>query len=385
MTINTREAVVLSKIESTYGVDSTPSGSANAVLCKMPTVTPIEATELSRDIIKPYLGGIQKLLAGIYSKVDVEVELAASGTAGTPPPCGALLRSCGLSETILAAAVTGTATAGTLNTITLAAGSSAVDNAYDNMTLNLTGGTGSGQSAVIQSYVGATKVATFTAPLVTAPDATTVYAIPKQVVYAPITTNFESSVNYFYFRDLLHKLTGSRGTFTLAMASMTIPLFKFSLQGLFNPVVDGSHPQPVLTNWKIPLTVNNANTVNPVVMGYGGSVISDFNFDLGNVVKYENWVGEEQVRITDRDAKGTLVQELTTVAAMDWFGSIAANALGAFSLTHGTVPGSIVKIDAPQMQMLKPSYTDKNGIRMLQSNLEYKPLSGNDEITFCFM
>jgi hypothetical protein len=169
------------------------------------------------------------------------------------------------------------------------------------------------------------------------------------------------------------------------MTSMTIPLFKFSLQGLFNPVVDGAHPQPVLTNWKIPLTVNNANTVNPVVMGYGGSVISDFNFDLGNVVKYENWVGEEQVRITDRDTKGTLVQELTTVAAMDWFGSIAANALGAFSLTHGTTAGAIVKIDAPQMQMLKPSYTDKNGIRMLQSNLEYKPLSGNDEITFCFM
>ncbi len=57
-------------------------------------------------------------------------------------------------------AETGTAQAGTANTITLAADEAAVDDFYTNMVIEITGGTGEGQKRTITDYVGATKIAT---------------------------------------------------------------------------------------------------------------------------------------------------------------------------------------------------------------------------------
>lgn len=71
----------------------------------------------------------------------------------------------------------GTAQAGGANTITLAAGASAVNDFYKAMTVRITGGIGAGQERKVASYVGATKVATLTANWATAPDATSVYDV----------------------------------------------------------------------------------------------------------------------------------------------------------------------------------------------------------------
>lgn len=79
----------------------------------------------------------------------------------------------------------GTAQAGAANTITLQATSSSVDNFHRYKRLVLLSGTGAGQSAVIESYVGSTKVATIrcegpntvAASWFTNPDSTTKYVI----------------------------------------------------------------------------------------------------------------------------------------------------------------------------------------------------------------
>ena len=74
--------------------------------------------------------------------------------------------------------MTGTAQAGAASTITLAAGASAVDDAYAGMSIQLTGGTGSGDDTKqIKTYVGSTKVATIYGAWLTTLDATTVYKI----------------------------------------------------------------------------------------------------------------------------------------------------------------------------------------------------------------
>ena len=54
----------------------------------------------------------------------------------------------------------GTAQAGTSTTITLKATASATDDIYVGMYVNITGGTGSGQTRLIEDYNGTTKVAT---------------------------------------------------------------------------------------------------------------------------------------------------------------------------------------------------------------------------------
>ncbi|MCH7885353.1 MAG: hypothetical protein IIC01_08895, partial [Planctomycetes bacterium] len=72
---------------------------------------------------------------------------------------------------------TGTAQAGAAGTITLDASASAVTDYYKHSTCALTGGTGAGQSQIIDSYNGTTKVATMAANWATAPDATTTFVI----------------------------------------------------------------------------------------------------------------------------------------------------------------------------------------------------------------
>lgn len=69
----------------------------------------------------------------------------------------------------------GTATAGGASTITLPATRVQVDDWYNGLTIRILSGTGSGQTALVSDYVGATGVITISAPWATPPDATSVY------------------------------------------------------------------------------------------------------------------------------------------------------------------------------------------------------------------
>jgi len=71
----------------------------------------------------------------------------------------------------------GTAQGGGANTITLDSGASATDDHYQNTIIAITSGTGSAQSAIIDSYNGTTKVATVTDTWAIQPDATSVFKI----------------------------------------------------------------------------------------------------------------------------------------------------------------------------------------------------------------
>jgi len=96
-----RKRTVLVKAESTYGTDSTPAGS-DAVQVRNLEITPVESEVLSRDLIRPYLGNSPQLIANTRVVVTFEVEYAGSGTAGTAPRYGSLLKACGFSETVVA-------------------------------------------------------------------------------------------------------------------------------------------------------------------------------------------------------------------------------------------------------------------------------------------
>jgi hypothetical protein len=102
MPLLSRKRLILAKTESTYGTDSTPAGT-DAVLVRSLEVTPIEADVVSRDLIRPYLGNSDQLLANVRVNCSFEVELAGSGTAGTAPRYDALLKACGMSGTVVAA------------------------------------------------------------------------------------------------------------------------------------------------------------------------------------------------------------------------------------------------------------------------------------------
>lgn len=97
-----RNAAILAKIETTYGTDPVPTGAANAMLISNLSVNPLNANNVSRDLIATYFGGSEQLVGTAFLEASFDIELAGSGAAGTAPAWGALLRACGFAEAITA-------------------------------------------------------------------------------------------------------------------------------------------------------------------------------------------------------------------------------------------------------------------------------------------
>jgi len=95
-----RKRSILAKAESSYGSDPTPTGSANYVQVIDLNIEPIVSDEVSRDLIRPYMGNYEVIPANTRVNVTFDVEMAGSGSAGTAPKYGAILKACGLSENI---------------------------------------------------------------------------------------------------------------------------------------------------------------------------------------------------------------------------------------------------------------------------------------------
>lgn len=104
MTKYWRKKTVLVKLETSYGVDPTPSGAANAVLTTDFKIMPMEGNDVSRELEQPYLGAQGTLPVELHTKITFNVELEPSGVAGTAPAWSALLRMCAVAETIDAGA-----------------------------------------------------------------------------------------------------------------------------------------------------------------------------------------------------------------------------------------------------------------------------------------
>ncbi|TMV09819.1 hypothetical protein FGK63_01750 [Ruegeria sediminis] len=101
MAIKWRSKILLFKLEATYGTDPTPSGASNAIYAKDVEIRPMEGTDVSRDLEKPWLGADETIAAELHARITFKVELAPSGTAGTAPAWGPMLRACGVAEVIV--------------------------------------------------------------------------------------------------------------------------------------------------------------------------------------------------------------------------------------------------------------------------------------------
>ena len=91
---------LLAKIESTYGTDSIPTGSANAIMTKGLRVEPLQGATESRDLDRASLGNEATYHVAPFDRLTFQVEFAGSSAVGTAPDWGVLLRACGFDETI---------------------------------------------------------------------------------------------------------------------------------------------------------------------------------------------------------------------------------------------------------------------------------------------
>jgi len=91
------------------------------------------------------------------------------------------------------------------------------------------------------------------------------------------------------------------------------------------------------------------------------------------------------VLITNRGPNGTVVIEAPTITAKDYFSAAAGPDTGNLTFQHGQTAGNIITFSSPQTDLGSPTYSDQDGIQML--NLPYIATptdAGNDELEIEF-
>lgn len=200
-------------------------------------------------------------------------------------------------------------------------------------------------------------------------------------VYTPVSSGFEAVSQYFNLDGVNHKFVGARGSVKASLVPKAIPTLEFSFQGLLGAVSDTALPEVTLTGFKDPLIVSKVNT--PVFSLHGYSAIAEsLEIDIGNQVEMRNLIGEDAVRIVNRQVTGSAVVVAASVAAKDWIAIARARTLGALAVQHGTVAGNIVEIDGAATQIGKPAYGQTQNIVNYTLPLTFVPAEGNDEISF---
>ena len=96
-----KNTLVAAKLETTVGADAVPTGAANAILVSDANITPLDAQNIDRNLMRGSFGASEQLVGSASVKVSYTVELAGSGTAGTAPAWGPLLQACACAEGLL--------------------------------------------------------------------------------------------------------------------------------------------------------------------------------------------------------------------------------------------------------------------------------------------
>lgn len=168
--------------------------------------------------VKATLDGEQVTVADIVAAAIAKFFTTNSGSSYAAAVAGSLVKEIadnaggggGSGETQLR---TGTAQAGGASTITLDAGAAGVDDYYKHAICVITAGTGAKQAQIIDSYVGATKIATMAAAWATAPDATSTFTLlPLGTIpgaSAPTASTVATAV--WAALQAVHKAAGSMG------------------------------------------------------------------------------------------------------------------------------------------------------------------------------
>ncbi|MFK3690416.1 phage tail tube protein [Agrobacterium tumefaciens] len=303
-----RNRALLVKPEATSGVDSVPTGAANAVLATNVSLEPLVGEDLSRDLVLPNMGHQGIILDGNYARISYEVEVAGSGVAGTAPGVGPCLRACGFQEII------------TANT---------------------------------------------------------------KVEYKPVSKLFESATHYFNIDGVNHILLGTRGTVTFGLTPRQIPRFVFTMTGLIGTIADVALPAANVSKFIAPLPVGMANTTISL-FGYAGAC-EGVTFDVANQIEPRLLINSESVEQTDRQMTGSAIMEATQLSDKNWFQLARSHTKGALAAQHGTVAGNIVKIDAPAVQIGRPTYGETQRIMNNTLPLMLTPTAaGNDEVLITF-
>lgn len=366
----TRNAMLLGVIESPAGTEGSPSVGSNAIKVRQPIGYSPNFAALDTDFVQASLDQSAPIVGGGMVAMRLQAFLKGSGTGGTAPDWGTLLRACGMSLTTLGSALTGTAQAGAAGSITLASsGPSSTNDAYRGMAIRTTGGTGSGQKRIITGYNGTTKVATVTPAWTTTPDGTTEYSIDACNVYRPVSAGLEAITLFAYqlhstvgSNARLRKLKGGMGSFSLAVRPRELGTIDFNIQGQLPAVpTDVSAPGSPTYQSSEPAPFVGASAY----LGGAAVAFSEFSFDMGGqVAQFDDpsaTYGYDIGEIIARQPSGRIVPNTTLLSSRDAFSDWLASTSRDLWLDWGPAAGKRISMYFPALRYTGNEPTDVRG------------------------
>lgn len=196
--------------------------------------------------------------------------------------------------------------------------------------------------------------------------------------FAPVTDDIESATIYSNIDGVLHKMTGAHGNAKATVDAKGIPVWQFEFTGGFVPAADTPLPAVNYSAFAPALGVNKRNTT--LTLFQVDVACSSFSFDFGNTVVKQDLINVDDTEITGRASTGSVTIRNTSVADKDWVDIVRKGTRGEMLLRHGPGPTNVVEISAPRVQLGKPTYSEQDGIQMIQLPLSFIPSdAGNDE------
>ncbi|MBK6742526.1 MAG: hypothetical protein IPG66_05915 [Hydrogenophilales bacterium] len=320
-----RKAAILFKLQSAAGVDAAPSGAANAVLLAgPPKITPLNSSNIKRDLIRPFFGGSEELIGSTYVQVELAVEYVHSGTSDVVAAWDPLLQVCGFS----ARAILATPNRVEHNLLT----------DYDTWKL---GTMYYHDDGVLHKLL----------------DCKGTFSLKQKIGATP---------------KIMFKIMGlDGGIVTASNPVQTLSAWKL--------------PQAVTDANSGALVLGGAYAAGAITGGT--EYVSDgLDFDLGNALEFVDLLGTatepgQSVDVSDRAGKSKLMLSLTAAQEVSFMAAVKACTTQSIGLVHGTASGYKMLTYLGQAQLINPTKENIKGRRMIGFDVNVNPSSaGNDEV-----
>jgi hypothetical protein len=204
--------------------------------------------------------------------------------------------------------------------------------------------------------------------------------------YAPDSTlnNADSLTIGVYIDGSLHRITGARGTFSIALNTSEIPMLNMSYIGIYEDPTATALISPNYAGQIAPIAANSGNTTGFQLHSYAGALMS-FNYDHNNALYYSELIsGSKSTRITDRKPSGSLTMESVALGTKNYYPIVNSSATGNLIWQHGQTAGNKITFTAPTVDLQSISQEDNEGYQMLNIAYRALPSSGNDEMSLKF-
>jgi hypothetical protein len=195
----------------------------------------------------------------------------------------------------------------------------------------------------------------------------------------------ESATLYYYIDGMVHKITGARGSVSLANAKVNqYALLKFDFYGIYA----GPATLALATgtfNATVPPVFRSAAFLIDSYAAVTDSLSIDIKNDVVKRADINSATGTLEWFIKERTVSGKFTPEMVLPATKDFWTMWSGGSAYALTATIGATAGNRCVITAPAVQIDKPKYGERENILTAEMGLVFTPTSaGNDEIILTF-